>query len=573
VDVRPSPPPFVIQPAGLTSVCKNAPFTLSAPDSSYTYKWSPGGETTDSITKTITSTTSFRVTVTNAQGCTAASPNKTITALNLPTATLTATPASPCPGQLVSLKAGGGGTYLHSDGSTAATTQAQPLETTTYTVTVTATNGCTDTEQVTVNVPLPVTATISGGGQICANGGTAELLVKLGGAPPFTFWWQANGSAPAAVTTSDTLYLLQVSPSVNTTYQLTAVNNAQCSGTVSGEATVEVAAPPSAEMQPVGQSFCGEAQTTIEVNLSGNGPFTLGWSVNGIPQPPVQVAGPLFHIPVDVSATTAFALTELTANGCAGKVSGSAVVFVNPVPVATIEGQPNFSTQICAGDTVSLTASEGDTCIWSTGATSWAITESPSGTQTYWVAVTTAGCTDTAEALVTVNPLPAISITGADTLALGDSTVLTACCANSFLWSSTGATGEQITVKPDSTTTYSVTGTDPNGCKAVAAWTVNVTTIGTDSPIAGRPGFDWSAWPNPFGDVLFIGIFLPERADIFIEVFDLKGAVSWRLIHQISVEAGQHIYDLLLPDGLPAGPYRAVIRVDGHPFSKLLLKE
>ncbi len=371
VEVRPSPLPFSIEPSNLTSACKNAPFTLSAPfDSSYTYKWSPGGETTASIIKTVISTTSFRVTVTNAKGCTAASPYKTINALNLPAATLTASPTSTCPGQLITLTAGGGSTYLHHpNGATTATTQAQPLETTTYTVTVTAANGCTDTEQVTVNVPLPVTANISGGGQACANDGTAELLVKLGGSPPFTFWWQANGSAPVAVTTSDTLYLLEVSPTVNTTYQLTAVNNAQCSGTVSGQATVEVIASPSAEMLPVGQSFCGDAQTTIEVNLSGNGPFTLGWSVNGNPQPPVQVAGPIFYIPVDVSATTEFALTELSANGCAGTISGSTTVFVNSVPVATIEGQPNFSTQICAGDTVSLTASGGDACIWSTGAT------------------------------------------------------------------------------------------------------------------------------------------------------------------------------------------------------------
>ena len=77
---------------------------------------------------------------------------------------------------------------------------------------------------------------------------------------------------------------------------------------------------------------------------------------------------------------------------------------------------------------------------------------------------------------------------------------------------------------------------------------------------------------QPFGDVLFVEFFLLERADISIELFDLKGAVGWRPIHQQSVEAGQHLYDLSLPDGLPTGAYRAVIRVDGYPFVKLLLK-
>ncbi|MBK7807565.1 MAG: carbohydrate binding domain-containing protein [Saprospiraceae bacterium] len=76
--------------------------------------------------------------------------------------------------------------------------------------------------------------------------------------------------------------------------------------------------------------------------------------------------------------------------------------------IATIQNiSPNISgnLNVCVGNTTTtLTASGGGTYLWSTGATSAAITVSPSVTTAYTVTVTNSGCSATATATVDVAP-------------------------------------------------------------------------------------------------------------------------------------------------------------------------
>ena len=65
---------------------------------------------------------------------------------------------------------------------------------------------------------------------------------------------------------------------------------------------------------------------------------------------------------------------------------------------------------------------------------------------------------------VTVNPQPIGSITGTTTICLGTSTTLTASGGTSYEWSN-GLTTAASAVSPATSTTYSVTITDANGCK------------------------------------------------------------------------------------------------------------
>ena len=110
------------------------------------------------------------------------------------------------------------------------------------------------------------------------------------------------------------------------------------------------------------------------------------------------------------------------------------------------------------------------------------VTATPSVTTTYTVTGTLSGCTNTARVVVTVNPLPIVSITPPVPLPICPSTsvVLTASGAGTYAWSpSTGlniASGPTVTATPVSTITYTVTGTT-SGCSATARVVVNVNPV------------------------------------------------------------------------------------------------
>ena len=71
------------------------------------------------------------------------------------------------------------------------------------------------------------------------------------------------------------------------------------------------------------------------------------------------------------------------------------------------------------------------------------------------------------------------------TICAGQSSTLTASGASTYSWS-TGQNTSSITVTPDSTTTYTVTGTDANGCSNTADVTVTVNPNNTITLIAGE---------------------------------------------------------------------------------------
>ncbi|MEZ5048568.1 MAG: hypothetical protein R2766_02845 [Saprospiraceae bacterium] len=98
----------------------------------------------------------------------------------------------------------------------------------------------------------------------------------------------------------------------------------------------------------------------------------------------------------------------------------------------------------------------------------------PDETTSYTVTVTDEnGCTNTATVTVTVNPLPTPAISGDLEICDGETTTLTASGGTSYEWN-TGATTASINVSPSTTTTYSVTVTNADGCEASTSATVIV---------------------------------------------------------------------------------------------------
>src|SRR5205823_6524475 len=139
------------------------------------------------------------------------------------------------------------------------------------------------------------------------------------------------------------------------------------------------------------------------------------------------------------------------------------------------------------------------------------VTATPNSTTTYiCFATDTFGCKNMDTVMVTVNPYPVISITPtAPVICTGDSVLLTANGATNYSWSpATGlssTTGATVIASPATATTYTITGTDANGCKNTASITVTINPppiadAGPDTTVCSGSGIQL----NPSGGVGYL---------------------------------------------------------------------
>lgn len=187
------------------------------------------------------------------------------------------------------------------------------------------------------------------------------------------------------------------------------------------------------------------------VTLTANGAGIYLWSTGDTTQ----------SIVVYTAGTYSVVVSDT--NGC----SGNAFANVNVAPAPNASVSPAGPVSICAGDSITLSASSGTSWQWSTGETSQNIVVNDPGS--YYVIVSNGTCTDTSNTVVVnVNPQPVAGITagGPTTFCQGGSVTLTASSASTWLWS-TGATTQSINVT--SSGNYWVIVSNGNGCTDTSA--------------------------------------------------------------------------------------------------------
>ena len=250
-------------------------------------------------------------------------------------------------------------------------------------------------------------------------------------------------------------------------------------------------------------------QARPDFKLNGMGPGLYSWS-------------PSSSLSSSTSATTVATpttSTNYTLTVMNGVCTSSAMVSltVSPLPSVTVAATP---TAICTGSSASLTASGASTYSWSTGATTTSINVTPTVNTTYTVDGTNSCGTDTKTISLTVNSLPIINASSTSSvLCTGSSVTLTASGANTYSWTSVGA-GASVVVSPTTTTTYTVEGTDSNGCSD----TINI--VQTVSPCTGINGLvnaaSVSVYPNPSSSSITLIVDVISKATHF-EVYDAIG--------------------------------------------------
>lgn len=147
----------------------------------------------------------------------------------------------------------------------------------------------------------------------------------------------------------------------------------------------------------------------------------------------------------------------------------------------------NGNTPICPSDPAQIAVTTGNefpnvhprSYAWTTGDTTATCTVNPTQTTTYGVEVTfdnSCKRNDTVQVKVTDLQLP--SITGIDSICLGESSTMVAThpTTNQFKWS-TGQTTASITVSPEVTTEYIVSATMIGECIVTDSFTVTVTPL------------------------------------------------------------------------------------------------
>jgi hypothetical protein len=441
VTVNPTPTTPTITPGSATTFCQGENVTLTS-SAAASYLWSPGGETTPSIT--VNSNGNYSVTVKSAAGCSSLPSTVTAVTVNplpaIPTISAEG-PTTFCQGGSVTLTSSATSGNLWSNN---ATTQSITVNSNgDYSVTVTNANNCSATSTpttVTVN-PLPATPTISAGGvtTFCAGGSVTLTSSATSG----NVW--SNNETSQSITVN-----------ANGDYSVTVTNANNCSAT-STPTTVTVNPLPTVTLA----SFTAVCSTDAVFALSGGSPAGgtySGTGVNGGQFDPATAGVGTFTITysyTNANNCTATATQSITVNNCGGctptiSTGGGAITF-------------------CEGGSVTLTASAGTNYLWSPGGeTTQSITVNSSGT--YTVTVTNANnCTATSSAIVvTVNPLPAIptiSAGGPTIFCQGGSVTFTSSAISGNVWSN-NATTQSITVNTNGD--YSVTVTNANGCSSAS---------------------------------------------------------------------------------------------------------
>jgi gliding motility-associated-like protein len=400
------------------SICIGASTVLTG-TGGVTYTWNNGLGNGNNFTVSPVVTTTYSVTGTNASGC-VGTDVITVTVNPLPTVVAGA-PQTVCAGTPVTLTATGATTYSWDNGITQGVAFT-PASTTTYTVTGTSAAGCINTSTVTVTVnPLPTV--VAGTPQTVCIG--ASVTLTASGASTYT--WD-NGVIQGVAFT----------PAATTTYTVTGTSAAGCINTSNVNVTVN---PLPTVLAGSPQSICIGASVT----LTASGASSYTWD-NGITQ------GVAFT-PV---ATTTYTVTGTSAAGCIS--TDQVLVTINPLPTI-IAGAPQT---ICIGSSVTLTASGGSTYSWNNGITQ-GVAFTPAATTTYTVTGTSAaGCINTSNVIVTVNPLPIVDAGLDQTICIGLNATLTGTGASTYSWNN-GVT-QGVSFLPVATATYTVSGTDANGC-------------------------------------------------------------------------------------------------------------
>lgn len=493
------------------AICSGQQLTLTT-NAVSNYSWS-NGQTTSSIVVAPTTNTVYSLVATSSLNCSTGASRSVSVNSAAPVLSISNPSSNICLGRTVSLSASGALSYTWANPGVANGQTFTPSATAVYTVS--GSNGCGTTVATTTITVAPLAVTASASSTLVCQGYTAALTAT---SAVSGYTWM-----PGSISGANTI----VAPLANTLYTVTA-SDGTCSGTqtvlVNTKITPTIVITPTLVNMCPGQVITlnasgagtggsyswtpGNGTTATFTTSPASSTLFVVAGTNSLnctasAQVPVVVDQPLplnvsasstlvcsgASVNLNASGSTSYSWTNgpATANYLVNQTAAVSVYTVTgynttntctatrTIAIAAVIPNVNVTTPVsmCVGGTATVTATGANTYTFNgtpTGSTN-VFYPAPAQTSTLILTANTSSlstsCLSTRSVVVNVNQLPTLNIALTKTTAIckGNTNTLTASGAVTYTWATNGSTATAITVSPNVTTIYSVTGTDANGCQ------------------------------------------------------------------------------------------------------------
>ncbi len=319
----------------------------------------------------------------------------------------------------------------------------------------------------TASAGAPVAAFTASTTSICVGQSINFTDNSTGG--PTSWSWTFPGGTPASSTLQN---VTGVTWNTAGTYTVTlTATNSNGNSSTTQVITVNPLPVVTATANP--STICVGQQTS----LTGGGASTYVWNPGNISGSPVNVSP---------AVTTTYTVTGTSVAGCTA--TAQVTVIVQPCNVPQVSFIASDSS-ICVGSCINFTdQSSNNPTSWS-----WTFTGAATGTSTaqnptnicyntpgtYAVTLVATNSngngTLTKTSYIVVNPPPVANAGPDASLCTGQSTTLTGSGGVTYNWQPGNSNSQNFFITPASTTTYTLTVTDANGCTATDMVVITVT--------------------------------------------------------------------------------------------------
>ena len=325
---------------------------------------------------------------------------------------------------------------------------------------------------------------------------------------------------------------------------------------------VTVIPAPTATVSGGGALCAGSANTVpVTVTLTGTGPWSITIS-DGVNSQTL----PVLSSPATVQAGTAqagtYTVTNVTDQLCSNVGTGSATVSVNPLPTITFA-----DATACTGAPYTLVAAPAGGNFSGTGVTGNQF-DPAAGTQTVTYTYTNGnGCTNSANAVITVNTTPTVSWTAPSSACIYNPTfTLQGGTPAGGTYSGTGVSGQSFNPATAGLGTHAVTySVTVGGCTGTTSSNIVVSECAGIEDIVANSGL--AIYPNPSqGNVTFT-FSNTDVKNVNLTIVSTEGKV----VYQNNFQSKQATVDL---STLAHGTYFVRVIADGKSnTAKLVLNK
>jgi gliding motility-associated-like protein len=470
-----------------------------------TYAWSNGATTEDvsGLNSGI-----YSVTITDASGCSAIDSfiiNNTTTFSY--TSIITNDSCNAGIGAVDLSITGGAAPFTFAWSNGAITEDISGLISGTYLVNITDASGCTAIDSFTVTSINLDDATFSySPSSFCQSDPNPTPIVTgtIGG----TF------SSAVGLTISSNTGFIDLGNSTPGTYGVLYTTSGTCPDTLTVFVTIIDCTIPITSFSSSDSTLC-EGDCINFTDLSTNTPTGWTWYFSGSSQPIVTGTATPTNICYPAAGNYP---VKLVVSNSSGVDSLEIVGFISVIAAPTITASSD--TTVCSVTSVTISANGGTTYSWDNGlGFGQSQTVSPSITSTYTVTGTDLnGCSSTDSVILSVDSLPIVVASDDTLICVGSTVIINVTGALTYSWNNGMGTGNIISVSPNTTTTYTVIGTNVNGCSNVDDVTIFIDDNNClDIPTAFSPNADGQ---NDLWNIRGIEAY----PDIIVKVFNRWGS-------------------------------------------------